>query len=146
MSSLRPSAALPALLLVLAACGYPDTALMPSARPPAQAPAAETAQPADDFGLGTPFVVIRFGFEPVDFEETLAGAVAEARARRPNATFHLLAVAAGSGPQVTGESALSHAEAVLRSLVRMGVAPGDIVVSAAASPAVPVDEVRLYLR
>ncbi|HEX9767646.1 MAG TPA: hypothetical protein VGA50_00610, partial [Kiloniellales bacterium] len=72
--------------LLLAACGYPDAALMAPQRAPAQstapvAPAAAaatagTAERPDDFGLGAPFVVIRFGPEPVDYEEALAGAVA----------------------------------------------------------------------
>jgi len=140
------AAALAALLP--AACDYPDVALTPPERAPA-APTAILAEPADqrgEFGLGTPFVVIRFGPEPVDFEEPLASAVAAALAQRPNAKFHLLAVTASGGPHLARAPSLRHAEAVLRSLAAMGVPPGEVFVAAVASPASPFDEVRLYLR
>ena len=134
------------------ACGYPDVALTPPERaphPPA-APTAEAAETGDaprgEFGLGTAFVVIRFGPEPVDFEEPLADAVAEALARRPDVKFHLLAVAATGGPPFGREAVLDHAEAVLRSLAALGVPPGEVFVSAVAAPAQRGDEVRLYLR
>ncbi len=134
------------------ACGYPDVALTPSERaphPPAQSPVA-TAESEDAihgaYGLGAPFVVIRFGPEPVDFEEPLAGAVAEALAQRPDVKFHLLAVAAGGGPPFGRNAALGHAEAVLRSLAALGVPPGEVSVAAVAAPAGRGDEVRLYLR
>jgi hypothetical protein len=142
--------------LLLAACGYPDAALTPPERTPAPpaaaaasvaaAKAAAAAKPAGEFGLGAPFVVIRFGPEPVDFEDALAGAVAEALKRRPDVTFHVLAVTAGDGPQLLSEPALGHAEAVLRSLAKVGVLPEEVVVTAATAPQALVDEVRLYLR
>ena len=137
--------------LLLSACGYDDTALAPppalqAATPPT---AAETADQRGEFGLGAPFVVIRFGPGPVDFEEPLAGAVAEALAQRPNAKFHLLAVTAvtaDGGPPLDRAPSLRHAEAVLRSLAAMGVPPDEVFVAAVASPANLIDEVRLYLR
>ena len=142
-------AALAALLL--SACGYDDVALAPppALQPAAPPTAAETEDQRGEFGLGAPFVVIRFGPEPVDFEEPLAGAVAEALAQRPNVKFHLLAVAAGTaggGPQLGRAPSLRHAEAVLRSLAAMGVPPGEVFVAAVDSPANLIDEVRLYLR
>lgn len=142
-------AALSALLL--AACGYPDAALTPPPQAPAPSIAATagtaaTEAPAGESGLGTPFVVIRFGPEPVDFDDALSGAVAEALARRPDATFHLLAVTAGGGPQRPVAPSLGHAEAVLRSLAELGVPPDRVFVAAALAPAGTVDEVRLYLR
>ncbi len=147
--------------LLLAACGYDDTALTPPDRGPALhaattvgaigAAGAATAVGAaeahrGDFGLGVPFVVIRFGPEPVDFEEPLAGAIAEALAQRPDVKFHLLAVTASGGPQLGRAPSLSHAEAVLRSLAAMGVPADEVFVAAVASPANLIDEVRLYLR
>ena len=144
--------------LLLAACGYDDTALTPPDRGPAlHAATATTAAGAagaaedhrGDFGLGMPFVVIRFGPEPVDFEAPLAGAIAEALAQRPNVKFHLLAVTAvtaSGGPQLGRAPSLSHAEAVLRSLAAMGVPADEVFVAAVASPANLIDEVRLYLR
>ncbi len=140
------AAALTALLL--AACGYPDRALAPPDRAPAlrAATAADAQYQRGDFGLGAPFVVIRFGALPVDFEEPLADAVAKALAQRPNAKFHLLAVTAGRGTSAPHEPSLRHAEAVLRSLAAMGVPPDEVFVAAVASPANLIDEVRLYLR
>jgi hypothetical protein len=137
--------------LLLAACGYDDTALTPPDRGPALQVAApvETGDHRGDFGLGVPFVVIRFGPEPVDFQAPLAGAVAEALAQRPNVKFHLLAVTAvtaSGGPQLGRAPSLSHAEAVLRSLAAMGVPADEVFVAAVASPANLIDEVRLYLR
>jgi hypothetical protein len=162
--------------LLLAACGYDDTALTPPDRGPALhaattagtvgavgaagaatavgAAGAATAVGAaeahrGDFGLGVPFVVIRFGPEPVDFEEPLAGAIAEALAQRPDVKFHLLAVTAvtaSGGPQLGRAPSLRHAEAVLRSLAAMGVPADEVFVAAVASPANLIDEVRLYLR
>jgi len=123
----------------------PQRAPAQSTAPAAAAATAGTVARPDDFGLGAPFVVIRFGPEPVDYEEALAGAVAAARAQRPNAKFHLLAVTAG-GPPLAREPSLSHAEAVLRSLAALGVPPDEVTVAAAAAPAGAVDEVRLYLR
>jgi hypothetical protein len=137
--------------LLLAACGYDDTALTPPDRGPALqvATAVETGDHRGDFGLGVPFVVIRFGPGPVNFEAPLAGAVAEALAQRPNVKFHLLAVTAvtaSGGPQLGRAPSLSHAEAVLRSLAAMGVPADEVFVAAVASPANLIDEVRLYLR
>jgi hypothetical protein len=137
--------------LLLAACGYDDVALAPppalqAATPPT---VAETEGQRGEFGLGAPFVVIRFGPEPVDFEEPLAGAVAEALARRPSVRFHLLAVTAvtaGGGAQLGRAPSLRHAEAVLRSLAAMGVPVDEVFVAAVVSPANLIDEVRLYLR
>ena len=106
----------------------------------------EAEDQRSEFGLGAPFVVIRFGPGPVDFEEPLAGAVAEALAQRPNAKFHLLAVTACGGPHLTRAPSLRHAEAVLRSLATMGVPADEVFVAAVASPANLIDEVRLYLR
>ena len=150
---LAPAAVTAALAaLLLAACGYPDRDLRPpdlaSDLAPAQPPAppGEAAAGPNDFGLGTPFVVIRFGPEPVDYEEPLAGAVAEARAQRPDAKFHLLAVAAGGGPDLPRPASLQHAEAVLRSLAALGVPPDEVFVAAATAPDNLIDEVRLYLR
>jgi hypothetical protein len=146
-------AALAALLP--AACGYPDSALAPPARAPAAnaAPAAAADPLADpladlsrDARLGAPFVVIRFGPEPVDFEAPLAEAVAEVRARRPDAAFHLLALTPAAAPALPGAPALRHAEAVLRSLAALGVPPERVSLAAARVPSLSVDEVRLYLR
>jgi ABC-type amino acid transport substrate-binding protein len=153
MGTVRLAAAALAALL-LAACGYDDMALTPPNRGPAvQAAAPPTVAKTEDqrgeFGLGAPFVVIRFGPGPVDFEAPLADAIAEALAQRPNARFHLLAVTAvtaSGGPQLGREPSLRHAEAVLRSLAAMGVPADEVFVAAVASPANLIDEVRLYLR
>jgi hypothetical protein len=137
--------------LLVAACGYDDVALTPPDRGPALQAAimTEAKDQRGEFGLGAPFVVIRFGPGPVDFEEPLASAVAEALAQRPNAKFHLLAVTAvtaGGGPQLGRAPSLRHAEAVLRSLAALGVPADEVFVAAVASPANLIDEVRLYLR
>ena len=121
----------------------------PAPRAATATEAAETEDQRGEFGLGTPFVVIRFGPEPVNFEEPLAGAIAVALAQRPNVKFHLLAVTAvtpGGDPQLGSARSLSHAEAVLRSLAALGVPPGEVFVAAVASPESPIDEVRIYLR
>lgn len=154
-----PSAFVVAALaaLPLAACGYPDSAFAPPARAPAAstataatAAAPAAADPLADLGRdarpGAPFVVIRFGPEPVDFEAPLAEAVAAALARRPDVAFHLLALAPAAAPPLPGAPALSHAEAVLRSLAALGVPPERVSLAAARVPSVTVDEVRLYLR
>jgi len=144
------SVVLPVVLsaLLLAACGYPDAALAPPDQGGAPQTGAMTGATdgSGEFGLGPPFVVIRFGPQPVDFEDALAGAVAKALERRPNAKFHLLAVTAGGGPDVPRDAPLHHAESVLRSLATLGVPPDQVFVATATAPDNLIDEVRIYLR
>lgn len=143
---------LAALVLLLAACPYPDVALTPvqASHPLGPGGPLETAAGASgDFGLGAPFVVIHFDAGPADplaYEEPLAEAVAAALAQRPDASFHLLAVTGAGGPHADGEPGLERAEAVLRSLAGMGVPPERVVLGAAVAPEALSDEVRIYLR
>jgi hypothetical protein len=147
--SARRFATVALLAWLTAACGYPDVALTPPDRAPHLPDVAATEgedASRGEFGLGTPFVVIRFGPEPADFEEPLAEAVAEALAQRPDVKFHLLAVAATGGPPFGRDASLGHAEAVLRSLAALGVPPDEVFITAVAAPERRIDEVRLYLR
>ena len=137
-----------AVLLLLAACRYSDASLAPVQINPTAASGAFPAGAGEvvEFGLGPPFVVIRFGATPVDYEEPLAAAVEAALSERPDVQFHLLAVSAGGGPQVLRQPLLSNVEAVMLSLAEMGVPPRRVFLTAAASPSALIDEVRIYLR
>jgi hypothetical protein len=132
-SSTRRFAPVALLAWLTAACGYPDVALTPPERAPHLPDVAATEgedASRGEFGLGTPFVVIRFGPEPAD----------------PDVKFHLLAVAATGGPPFGRDASLGHAEAVLRSLAALGVPPDEVFITAVAAPERRIDEVRLYLR
>ncbi len=97
-----------------------------------------------------PLVVIRFDRPSVPFEQALYNAVSQVLDRRPNAVFDLVAVAPVGGGQarvaINSNKARRHAEAVLRSLLEMGLPPGRVAVSAKTSTDAKTNEVHLYLR
>ena len=101
-------------------------------------------------GSQAPLVVIRFDRQNVDYEQALFTAVSQALERRPNAAFDLVAVAPGVGnpAQVSLETNKSrrNAEAVLRTLINMGLPSDRVTLAATSNPNVQVNEVHVYVR
>jgi hypothetical protein len=97
-----------------------------------------------------PLVIIRFDRANVPFQQALYNAVSRVLERRPEAAFDLVSVAPASGGParvaLNSNKARRHAEEVLRSLVKMGLPPGRVTVSAKTSDTAPINEVHLYLR
>jgi len=97
-----------------------------------------------------PLVVIRFDRPNVNYEQALYTAVNRVLQRKPDATFNLIAVSSVSGG--TAKSALNsnetrrNAQAVLRSLVDMGLPPSRVTLSAETSANNVGNEVHIYLR
>ena len=97
-----------------------------------------------------PIVVIRFDRPNVNYEQALYTAVNRVLQRKPDATFNLIAVSSMSGG--VAKSALNsnatrrNAQAVLRSLVDMGLPPSRVMMSAETSANNPGNEVHIYLR
>ena len=97
-----------------------------------------------------PIVVIRFDRPNVNYEQALYTAVNRVLQRKPDATFNLIAVSSVSGG--VAKSALNsnatrrNAQAVLRSLVDMGLPPSRVMMSAETSANNPGNEVHIYLR
>ena len=97
-----------------------------------------------------PIVVIRFDRPNVNYEQALYTAVNRVLQRKPDATFNLIAVSSVSGG--AAKSALNsnatrrNAQAVLRSLVDMGLPPSRVMMSAETSANNPGNEVHIYLR
>ncbi|AEO49860.1 hypothetical protein F11_17000 [Rhodospirillum rubrum F11] len=100
-----------------------------------------TAMATRSAGLpsGAPLVVIRFDSPNVAYEGPLSNAVQAALARKPDASFDVVAVSGGSA-----SGAARGAERVVRSLTQMGVPSNRVNLSAASSAG--SDEVRVYVR
>ena len=90
-----------------------------------------------------PLVRIRFATSKVAYEAPLYEALKAALAKHPGLEFEVVGVA--RTPARRG-SALGKAQQVMFSMAEMGVPPDRITVSAAISPRVTADEVRLYVR
>lgn len=97
-----------------------------------------------------PLVVIRFDRDKVAYQQALYNAVGRVLENRPDAVFDLVAVAPGAGGParvaLNATKARRHAEAVLRSLIEMGLPPSRVAVSAKTSSNAKSNEVHLYLR
>lgn len=97
-----------------------------------------------------PLVVIRFDRPDVNYQQALYTAVNRALQRQPDVAFDLVAVSSLRGG--TAQSALNtntarrNAQAVLRSLVDMGLPPSRVALSATTSASGGGNEVRLYVR
>lgn len=96
-----------------------------------------------------PLVVIRFDRADVPYQQALYNAVSQALARKPNAVFDVVAVAAG-GTQAQAASnqnqARRNADRVLRSLADMGLPASRVNVSAASSGQAATNEVQVFVR
>lgn len=97
-----------------------------------------------------PLVVIRFARPDVEYEQALYQAVNAAIERKPDVDFDLVAVAPAAG-DAAGEARQAreskrHADAVMRSLAKMGLPANRITLSAVTSGAAETSEVRLYVR
>ncbi len=129
-------------------------------RPFLSAPAS-TARPFDFAAQGVdsvalsdtasaPLVVIRFDKPNVSYERELYSALNKALQRKPNASFNLVAVSPGRGnpaaQALSSSSARKSAEAVLRSLVDMGIPTTRVGLSMRSSLTADVNEVHLYVR
>ncbi len=118
------------------------------------APIASAPPPTDAQSFATttrrPLVVIRFDRPDVPYKQALYTAVARAIERRPEAQFDLIAVtpAQGSAADVALNTSKSkkHAEAVLRSLIDMGLPADRVRLSSATNPLAATNEVHIYIR
>jgi len=97
-----------------------------------------------------PLVVIRFDRPNVQYEQVLYDAVSRALDRKPETAFDLVAVhpKTGSTAQVilNSTAARRNAEAVLRTLVDMGLPATRMSMTSVGSATAQANEVRLYVR
>jgi hypothetical protein len=97
-----------------------------------------------------PLVVIRFDRPSVQYEQALYDAVSRALDRKPEAAFDLVAVhpKTGSTAQVilNSTAARRNAEAVLRTLVDMGLPATRMNMTSVGSASAQSNEVRVYVR
>lgn len=96
-----------------------------------------------------PLVVIRFDRADVPYQQALYNAVSQALARKPNAVFDVVAVAAGGTQAQTASNqnqARRNADRVLRSLADMGLPASRVNVSAASSSQAATNEVQVFVR
>lgn len=96
----------------------------------------------------TPLVVIRFDRADVPYQQALYNAVSQALARKPNAVFDVVAVAAGGSQAQTASNqnqARRNADRVLRSLSDMGLPASRVNVSAGGTAAA-TNEVHVFAR
>lgn len=110
--------------------------------------AVDTAVPVDTTGR-VPLVVIRFDRADVPYQQALYNAVSQALARKPNAVFDVVAVAAGGTQAQTASNqnlARRNAERVLRSLAEMGLPAGRVNVSAGQNAQAVANEVHVFVR
>jgi hypothetical protein len=127
-----------------------EVAALAASGAPAASPAATAPRPPAGgaaAGERRPFVTIRFDRPDVAYEAALRDAVAQARQRRPDVAFDLVAVtpSEGGSPE-SAAAAKRNVESVFRSLLRMGVAADRIRLSAQTRPDATTPEVRLFVR
>jgi hypothetical protein len=108
--------------------------------------------PAPQTSLGDarrPLVVIRFDRPDVQYEQALYNAVSRTLERRPSAMFDVVAVAPSSGGAgrvaLASNQARRNAEAVQRSLQRMGLPPSRVTLTSRTSDAAQTNEVHVFL-
>jgi hypothetical protein len=96
-----------------------------------------------------PLVVIRFDRADVPYQQALYNAVSQALARKPNAVFDVVAIAAGGTQAQTASNqnqARRNADRVVRSLADMGLPSSRVNVSAASSGQAAANEVQVFVR
>jgi len=110
------------------------------------------SSPAPQASLGDgrrPLVVIRFDRPDVQYEQALYNAVSRTLERRPSAIFEVVAVAPSSGGAgrvaLATNQARRNAEAVQRSLQRMGLPQSRVTMTSRTSDAAQTNEVHLFL-
>lgn len=111
--------------------------------------AADAATAPFTAGGRTPLVVIRFDRADVPYQQALYNAVSQALARKPNAVFDVVAVAAGGTQAQTASNqnqARRNADRVVRSLADMGLPTSRVNVSAASSGQAAANEVQVFVR
>lgn len=111
--------------------------------------AADAAAVPFTAGGRTPLVVIRFDRADVPYQQALYNAVSQALARKPNAVFDVVAVAAGGTQAQTASNqnqARRNADRVVRSLADMGLPTSRVNVSAASSGQAAANEVQVFVR
>ena len=100
--------------------------------------------------VGRLLVLIRYNQPVVHYEQQLSQAVSSALERRPNAMFSIVAVSPSSGDPADlarqQESAARDADAVKRSLMRLGLAPSRISVGNTQTQSADTPEVHVYIR
>jgi hypothetical protein len=151
--------------VALSACAIADRATEPfmslltgeeladvAPRAPVIATDAEPAIP-EKFatGYGEPLAVIRYNSAPDSYDQALGVAVSRTLAVRPGAAFDVVSVAPPAAPGVAAfdhsDQAVANAAAVMEGLMRHGVAPGNIDMSAVTDTAAPTPgEVHIYVR
>jgi hypothetical protein len=97
-------------------------------------------------GTRQPLIAIRFDRPDVDYEAIVYSALSEALARRPNAVFDLVGLAPAAAV-ASGDVDRSgdYVGRVYRSLIKMGLPPERLSLSATSSSQVQVDEVHIYV-
>jgi hypothetical protein len=110
------------------------------------------SSPAPQASLGDgrrPLVVIRFDRPDVQYEQALYNAVSRTLERRPSAIFEVVAVAPSAGGAgrvaLASNQARRNAEAVARSLQRMGLPQSRVTLTSRTSDAAQTNEVHLFL-
>lgn len=110
--------------------------------------AMDTGAPVNTQGR-VPLVVIRFDRADVPYQQALYNAVSQALARKPNAVFDVVAVAAGGTPAQAASNqnqARRNADRVLRSLADMGLPASRVNVTAARDAQAAANEVQVFVR
>ncbi|MFN4275008.1 MAG: hypothetical protein ACK4FJ_01815 [Ferrovibrio sp.] len=108
----------------------------------------QSAAPVSTAGR-TPLVVIRFDRADVPYQQALYNAVSQAIARKPNAVFDVVAVAAGGTQAQTASNqnqARRNADRVIRSLADMGLPASRVNVSAGSNTQAATNEVHVFVR
>ena len=105
------------------------------------AAADATARGVALVGTRQPLIVIRFDRPNVDYEAVVYSTMSEALARRPDAIFDLVGLAP-AGAMTRNDDYVGR---VYRSLIKMGVPPERLSLSATSSGQIQVDEVHIYV-
>lgn len=90
--------------------------------------------------MGRPLVTIDFSQPGVDYRGALQGAVSQALARKPNATFQVMGSAANSN------QARRNAETVMNAMVQMGVPAQAVSLSSSSSATTGGQTVQVFVR
>ena len=121
-----------------------------NAAPAGLAGPASAVSPAQITSTEQPLVVIRFDRPNVQYQQALYNALSAALARRPQAFFTLVAVAAAQGSPaevaLNVSKAIQNADYVVRTMADMGLPADRLQMSSTTSPQIFTNEIRIYVR
>ena len=95
---------------------------------------------------GKPLFTAKFNKSNVNYKEGLKQAVRQAKAAKPTVRFDVVAVTPSSSSSLTKQNAQSHASAIFKDMIEMGVGADKISLSSKSSADASSAEVQIFVK